>query len=126
MPIAPTCEIKGCGKTFDEFGAIILSDPVGPLVVKKHICKTCYEKRIVPLLDGVTQVNMKAFAHAFISDDKSEEPKHKIEILKRCKELIETSHHAAAATLYSTKHHVSFEEAHSVMKDLREGKISIE
>lgn len=114
MPIALTCEIKGCGKTFDEFGAIILSDPIGTLVVKKHVCKTCYEKHIVPLLDGVTQVNM------------SEEPKHKIEILKRCKELIEISHHAAAVTLYSTKHHVSFEEAHSVMKDLREGKISIE
>jgi hypothetical protein len=38
----PKCD--RCGKDQKELGAILLSPPVGKLVVKIHICAECYKK----------------------------------------------------------------------------------
>ena len=66
--IKPTCDIKGCGKELDDFGAIILSPPNGELVLKKHICKKCYFGKIAKLLNGYVEPSIPAIASNVISE----------------------------------------------------------
>lgn len=67
--ISPVCEINKCGNELNEFGAILLSPPQGELVIKKHICVKCYNKYIVPLLSGNTELSITTFATNFIVPD---------------------------------------------------------
>lgn len=49
MAITPTCDI--CGKELNDFGAIVFGPPDKKGSVEKfHVCRPCYEGRILDLL----------------------------------------------------------------------------